>query len=53
MQFLLFYKCQTSLSMLNIVIRLCPIIVVLSLMRVDVLTGMLCRLYVIYILVGR
>jgi hypothetical protein len=53
MHFVLFYKCQTSVSMLNIVIRLCPLIVALLLMRVDVLTGVLCRLHVIYILVDR
>ena len=53
MQFLLFYKHQSSLSMLNIVIRLCSISVALLLMRVDVLTGVLCRLHVVYILVDR
>lgn len=53
MQFPLFYKCQASLSMLNTVIRLCPIIVALSLMRADVLTGVLCKIHVIYVLVDR
>jgi hypothetical protein len=51
MQFLLCYKCQTSLSMLNIVIRLCPIFVASSLMRVDVLTGVMFRPHVMYFVV--